>query len=248
MAARPKKTQAFLDFGQKPLLPEPCKECGMAYQPGREEDEQLHRVYHRAWRKRQQQTLVWDIGALSTTGTAKSVEYPSRLRAEDGGRIAAIHTVDPHTASRRQVQRALEVLNHVNEQLGACLLSLSDLSQQHQRKIFLYISPRGRVEGCVLAEVISQARRIIPDSASVECEQEPVRAVGGISRIWVAPEARRSGVASQMVQVVCHQLAYGFHIAQDQLAFTQPTGAGRALAEQVLGRPDFLVYDEERDL
>ncbi|KAJ2384915.1 hypothetical protein H4S02_004590 [Coemansia sp. RSA 2611] len=247
------KTQTFLDFGQRPIAPSPCTDCGMAFQRGRDEDERLHKTYHRAWQQRQARLLVWDIDyAQANDPGFEPVEYPAKLASNGNPKegslssMAAVRIVDAHGSSRREIQRALEILNHANEQLGACTLSLADLALG-QRKIFLYISPRGRVDGCILAELITGARRVavgVDGAAGVSCEADMVPAVCGISRVWVAAHARRSGIASQLLRVVQRRFAYGYHVDIDQIAFTQPTADGRALAERIFKRKDFLVYTE----
>ncbi|KAJ1730311.1 hypothetical protein LPJ61_003082 [Coemansia biformis] len=255
VAETARKTQAFLDFGQRPIAPEPCKECGMAFQRGRDDDEALHKKYHRTWQQRQTRILTWDTNAHSAYAhTSATVAYPSQLAAAGAGGIrtaamATIRCVDAHSQPKREVQRALDVLNHANEQLGACMVGPADLAQK-QRKIFLYIAPRGRIEGCVLAESIAHAQRVVATAAgsqasAVVCSEDAVPAACGISRIWVAPHARRSGVASQMVAAVRRLFVYGCRLGLDQLAFTQPTSDGRALAERLFRRGDFLVYAED---
>ncbi|KAJ1667234.1 hypothetical protein EV178_001484 [Coemansia sp. RSA 1646] len=147
-------------------------------------------------------------------------------------------------------ERALTILNIANEHLGAVKLLYEDLLH-NERKIMLYISPKGSVEGCILAELIKSARRVAVEEDTQTAEsavrlldnEEP--AVCGISRIWVAPDARRRGVASQMVDILCQRFVYGCQLSRDSLAFTQPTSDGRSLAERVFGRRDFLVYVEE---
>ncbi|KAJ2802795.1 hypothetical protein H4R20_003141 [Coemansia guatemalensis] len=252
-----RKTQAFLDFGQRPIAPEPCSICGMTFQRGREEDERLHQKYHRAWKQRQNNAFAWDIWSSANDAyRPETVAYPRRLLENSSNRsqpslsMATVRIVDAQCPSKREIQRALEILNLANEQLGACSLDLPALALK-QRKIFVYISPGRRVEGCVLAESITSARRVVPShtdqqsAASVVCSETAVAVICGISRIWVAQHARRGGIGLQMLDVVRQRFAYGYHIGLEQIAFTQPTSDGCALAERVFGRKDFLVYNEE---
>ncbi|KAJ2082263.1 hypothetical protein H4R24_001709 [Coemansia sp. RSA 988] len=252
-----RKTQAFLDFGQRSIAPEPCTICGMTFQRGREEDESLHQKYHRAWKQRQSKAFAWDIWCSSDNAyRPETVAYPRSLLKNDGDKsqstisMATVRLVDAQGPSKREIQRALEILNLANEQLGACSLDLSELDSK-QRKIFVYISPGRRVEGCVLAESIASARRVVPShtsqqsAESVVCSETTFPAICGISRIWVTQHARRGGIASQMLDVVRLRFTYGCQIGLEQIAFTQPTTDGYALAERVFGRKDFLVYKEE---
>ncbi|KAJ2881023.1 hypothetical protein H4R27_004358 [Coemansia aciculifera] len=253
----PKKEQTFLDFGQRPLATEPCAECGMAYQRGREEDEALHTRFHRNWLRQQARLLSWTkIVSSKDEEPVESVALPNQLIGKHGGdqqanAMATIHIVDGRGASKRELQRALEILNIANDHLGAVHVGVADMALR-QRKIFLYVSPRSQVLGCILAEMISSARRVVSTGASsmssaaaIECAGDPCRAVCGISRVWVAPSARRCGVATQMIAAVCRRFIYGCAIDPALVAFTQPTLDGRALAEHVFGRKDFLAYVED---
>ncbi|KAJ2235487.1 hypothetical protein GGI13_008584, partial [Coemansia sp. RSA 455] len=158
----PKKEQTFLDFGQKPLATEPCAECGMAYQRGREEDEALHTRFHRNWLRQQTRLLLWTkVASSKDEEPAESVALPSQLIEKHGDHqaMATIHIVDFRGATKRELQRALEILNIANDHLGAVHVDVADMALR-QRKIFLYVSPRSQVLGCILAEMISSARRV----------------------------------------------------------------------------------------
>ncbi|KAI7822823.1 ESCO1/2 acetyl-transferase-domain-containing protein [Kickxella alabastrina] len=223
-----KKEQTFLDFGQKPISQDPCKQCGMTFQRGRPDDEELHSKFHRSWQRHQSRLLAWGFNSGIV----------------DTGGMSNVRVIDGQESPKREIQRALEILNIANEHLGSVKLDIEDLAKQ-QRKIFLYVSPRGYVEGCVLAELIDSARRLVPGSnTAVECSDDVHPAVCGISRIWVAPEARRGGIALRMIEAVRARFVYGRPVAFKEMAFTQPTADGRVLAERVFGRSDFLVYAE----
>ena len=65
----------------------------------------------------------------------------------------------------------------------------------------------------------------------------------GIARVWTALRHRRAGVARQLLDTVRVAFAYGTHMhAQTDLAFSQPTAAGRAFAQRYTSTPAFLVY------
>ncbi|KAJ1949709.1 hypothetical protein FBU59_001021 [Linderina macrospora] len=240
-----KKEQTFLDFGQRLVSPDPCKQCGMPYQRGRDEDEALHTKFHRSWKRRQATLLAWSSG-LPSASDSLTVAYKASKGAVPGTPMTAVIQIIDAQSPKRCVTRALEILNLANDHLGACLLAPEQLADR-QRKIFLYISPTAQVLGCVLAEQVDCAQRIVPamDGHVQEYSRESVKAVCGISRIWVVPAARRTGIASQMIEAVAKRFLYGCPVDVGEIAFTQPTGDGRVLAERVFGRRDFLVYAEE---
>ncbi|KAJ9446971.1 N-acetyltransferase eco [Diplonema papillatum] len=64
----------------------------------------------------------------------------------------------------------------------------------------------------------------------------------GVSRIWVEPAFRRRGIATQLVEAARNHLVYGCAVPRDQVAFSQPTPAGKLLARTFAGRSDFFVY------
>ncbi|KAJ1815277.1 hypothetical protein LPJ75_002422, partial [Coemansia sp. RSA 2598] len=101
-----KREQTFLDFGQKPIAPDPCKQCGMAFQRGRKDDEELHSRYHRSWARKQLRLLVWNVCAESSNAP----------RASD------IVVVDYQSSTKRELRRGLEIINAVNDYLGAVKL------------------------------------------------------------------------------------------------------------------------------
>ncbi|KAJ2518250.1 hypothetical protein H4217_003449 [Coemansia sp. RSA 1939] len=241
-----KREQTFLDFGQKPLGLELCQICGMAYQRGKEEDEDLHTRFHRLWQQKQARLLSWDVESMTAENKSQIEFVPYRKNCDNKSKaridkqqsesMAAIIFVYPQVCSKREVVRALAIINVANEHLGAVKLSCRDL-EHSQRKILLYISPDGRVEGCILAEAIQSARRIVVEEeaqlmdSAVRLLEDEEPATCGISRIWVLSTARRCGIASQMIDALCKRFAYGCEISRDMLAFTQPTSEGRALAE-----------------
>ncbi|KAJ1732496.1 hypothetical protein LPJ72_003395, partial [Coemansia sp. Benny D160-2] len=255
-----KREQTFLDFGQKPLGLELCQICGMAYQRGKEEDEDLHTRFHRSWQQKQTRLLSWDVESMTAENKSQIEFVPyrkncgnkskARIGKQQSESMAAIVFVYPQVCSKREVVRALAIINVANEHLGAVKLSCKDL-EHSQRKILLYISPDGRVEGCILAEAIQSARRIVVEEetqlvdSAVRLLEDGEPAACGISRIWVPSTARRCGIASQMIGALCKRFAYGCELSRDMLAFTQPTSEGRALAEASFGRRDFLVYAED---
>ncbi|RVW72413.1 Protein chromosome transmission fidelity 7 [Vitis vinifera] len=99
----------------------------------------------------------------------------------------------------------------------------------------------------------------------VVCENEAVPAICGIRAIWVTPSNRRKHIASQLLDAVSlgtqdeykpfssslesevaarwrTSFCMGFVLKSSQLAFSQPTSAGMALASNYFGSGSFLVY------
>lgn len=244
-SSAPKYQQLYLELGQKNLGPITCKECGMSYHRGQQEDEALHDQYHKK-----------AIGGIDWPGYKK--EEPIWENAVIGDKIIVI---DWTKSSAHEKKKALEILEMVTKELGAVPISSESLAEQNM-KFYLYIVKK-KVVGCALVEPLEKAFRRIPPSSSssssndsqsttttnksndgiVQCEETPSRVVLGISRIWVLASYRRRQIASTLISTLLKKFCFGMSLRPDQdLAFSQPTADGIRLAVKVSGRQDFLVY------
>ena len=72
----------------------------------------------------------------------------------------------------------------------------------------------------------------------------PTRAVMGVRAAWVHPAHRRRGIATRLLRVARERLVPGYACDAREVAWTQPTEDGRALAAATCGLVDgtFLVY------
>lgn len=75
---------------------------------------------------------------------------------------------------------------------------------------------------------------------------EPQSAVLGVHRIWTSASHRRNGLATALLDAVAARAAYGYPIPQERrkvdVAFSQPTGKGSALATWWTGTSEFKVF------
>ncbi|KAL5737095.1 hypothetical protein ACOSQ2_031883 [Xanthoceras sorbifolium] len=78
-------------------------------------------------------------------------------------------------------------------------------------------------------------------NGAIFCEKETMPAVCGIRAIWVSPSNRRKGIASQLLDAVRRSFCMGFVVEKFQLAFSQPSSAGQALASNYFGTGSFLA-------
>uniref|UniRef100_A0A8C5U8Q1 N-acetyltransferase ESCO acetyl-transferase domain-containing protein n=1 Tax=Malurus cyaneus samueli TaxID=2593467 RepID=A0A8C5U8Q1_9PASS len=143
---------------------------------------------------------------------------------------------------------AIQVRQIVDAELG---FQPVPLRCPDQTRIYLFVSARKSVLGCLVAEGISQAFRVLsepfPDSQDSarawRCSLDPEPAVCGISRIWVLQTHRHRGIARRMVDVLRRTFLFGTVLDSRDLAFSDPTPDGRAFASRYCGVPNFLVYN-----
>ncbi|NXA01524.1 ESCO2 acetyltransferase, partial [Nesospiza acunhae] len=153
--------QLIIDAGQRSLCARQCGSCGMLFAPGVPEDRLQHLWHHRRLRQ-----------ALTHAGWKQE-----RVVAEFwDGRILLILPEDPKYALRK----AEEVLAIVDSELG--FPQHSRLSPaQHSRafpahsRVYLFVSAGQCVLGCLVAQPISQAFRVLPEPglAPLPDSQEP---------------------------------------------------------------------------
>lgn len=65
----------------------------------------------------------------------------------------------------------------------------------------------------------------------------------GISRIWVAPQYRRHGIAAKLVTSIRGHFVFGAFLSFDEIAFSSPTEDGKRFAAKLAQRTDFLIYE-----
>ncbi|KAK1684028.1 hypothetical protein QYE76_044876 [Lolium multiflorum] len=263
--------QFHLELGQPDFLLHACAVCGMMYARGNDEDEKVHRAYHRTYFQG-----VPFKGWRDETVVARS----------EGGDRIIVATGENSCSRNSKVQ---EVIKVVEKELG-----FGEGRLLHKLcKVYLFVSS-GRIVGCLVAEPIKAAHKVIPSSSSEDkhelpddkiepaqanhtlefgkisfkrevlrrhnhpdknreesqgpgaiiCQQEAVPAVCGFRAIWVVPSRRRKGLGSQLMDAARQSFREGSALGISQCAFTPPTSAGKALASSYCKTSAFLVYRE----
>ncbi|XP_069127189.1 N-acetyltransferase ESCO2-like [Argopecten irradians] len=224
--------QMILDAGQKKFGAIQCDVCSMVYTPEDPTDDTTHNKFH--------QSL---LSALRFPGWKKErvvQEYPNL-----GSRVIMVLHDDPKYALRK-----VEDINKImGQELG---FPEASLAFKYGYKVFLYISDDKAIEGCCVAEHVSQGYAVIGDSEPSQasqpghrpwcCQSEPRPAQVGISRIWVHCQQRHKGIASKLLDCVRQWFEYGVLITKREMAFSDPTPDGKQLATKYTGTPNFLVY------
>ncbi|XP_042359387.1 N-acetyltransferase ESCO2 [Plectropomus leopardus] len=228
--------QLIIDAGQKQFGATTCSSCGMVYSADNPEDHFQHNQFHQRF-----------VDSIKFVGWKKE-----RVVAEFwDGKILMVLPDDPKYA----VKKAEDVRRVADSELGFQQVTLS---RPAQAKTYLFINTERMVVGCLVAEPIRQAYRVLeqPDRHKdmtkddfMErhrawcCSTVPEQALCGISRIWVFSLARRQGIATRMLDTVRSTFSYGSHLTKEEIAFSDPTPDGKLFATKYSNTPAFLVYN-----
>ncbi|XP_069872837.1 N-acetyltransferase ESCO2 [Dipodomys merriami] len=227
------KDQLIIDAGQKHFGTTMCKSCGMIYSAANPEDELQHTQYHQRF-----------LEGVKYVGWKKE-----RVVAEFwDGKIVLILPHDPSYALRK-VEDVKELVDHelgFQQVIPKC---------SNKTKTFLFVSDEKRVVGCLIAEPIKQAFRVLSEPSGPEssnskessrawqCSNVPEPAVCGISRIWVFRLKRRKRIARRLVDTVRNCFMFGCFLSTNEIAFSDPTPDGKLFATKYCNTPNFLVYN-----
>uniref|UniRef100_A0A3B4H272 Establishment of sister chromatid cohesion N-acetyltransferase 2 n=1 Tax=Pundamilia nyererei TaxID=303518 RepID=A0A3B4H272_9CICH len=228
--------QLIIDAGQKQFGATTCSSCGMVYSADNPEDNFQHTQFHQRF-----------LDSIKFVGWKKE-----RVVAEFwDGKILLVMPDDPKYA----IKKAEDVRRVADNELGFQQVALS---RPTQAKTYLFINTERLVVGCLVAEPIRQAYRVLeqPDRHKdmtkddfMErhrawcCSTVPEQALCGISRIWVFSLARRQGIATRMLDTVRSTFMYGSPLTKEEIAFSDPTPDGKLFATKYCNTPTFLVYN-----
>ena len=152
------------------------------------------------------------------------------------------------TSGKDVQKRALGVLTMVDIALGAPPNpSRSATFFSQGGKIYLLLSPQGRIISVVAGERITSAYRRIPGPSGVETCRGREKCVLGISRMWTCISERGRGWCSALVEECAAGLVLGVDCRSkrgDWVGFSTPSESGMAVARKWTSREDFLVYDD----
>ncbi|GFZ08930.1 protein CTF7 [Actinidia rufa] len=227
--------QFHLELGQSDFLLRTCATCGFKYAAGDEGDETVHKTFHKNY-THGIQFKVQDVVNMMEMELGEDWIFHKRCKAYlfiDSQRIAGCLVAEP-------VKKAYKVLS----------TSLDERAEDMTIKDARPNSTTLRFGEVIFRrEVIRRAPSITNSEAlesnlngAIFCEEEGVPAVCGIRAIWVTPCNRRKRIASHLLDAARKTFVMGVVLERSQLAFSQPTSAGKALASSYTGTASFLVY------
>lgn len=236
-----------------------CSACGMEYVPSNSEDSDLHDKFH------SMNSVGIDLGKAFVKANASRWVYEA-ARCDEGYVVIVDRKASP--SARSQAKKVLDV---VNKELSSPVIDENQLWSQveppkrlrkngkkeetDRYKVFLHMKD-SKCMGLCLAERIWDAHPVKLDatqkkygsehhSSSVSAEDTLDPAIVGVSRIWTCGEARRRGIAMDLLDCVINNFIYGLEIPKEQIAFTQPTESGSRLAGCFFGVDEpWHVYNE----
>ncbi|XP_075512449.1 protein CHROMOSOME TRANSMISSION FIDELITY 7-like [Primulina tabacum] len=141
--------QLYLEVGQSDFLLHTCKTCGFKYSTGDEGDEKVHKTFHKNYTH----------GILFKGWCSERI-----IDSLEKGRVILVQEDDPvsHQNKVRDVVHMMEM-----EHGEGWIL-------HKQCKVASYVSSQ-RISGCLVAEPIERAHKIIPGSVSEKCKNVPAK-------------------------------------------------------------------------
>ncbi|KIM32354.1 hypothetical protein M408DRAFT_326951 [Serendipita vermifera MAFF 305830] len=228
-----------------------CNQCSLSYTRGAPEDEALHRSHCSSVLKGSEWSREDERDALKAN--ACTVSSQVELVSGQSGRIISIRA----SVGGRLGTKIETVMSTMNRALSSPPLTSETLAAS---KVYLFLlapskSTRERIVGCVIAQNIKTAMKIVEGCTTtkglmhvdkgVYCDPTPLPTSVGISRIFVARDCRRLGIAQTLLDGVARTFLHGCPLDPEkgQIAFSQPTGDGQKLMES-WGKGGVRIYEE----
>ncbi|KAJ4970066.1 hypothetical protein NE237_003165 [Protea cynaroides] len=261
--------QFHLELGQSDFLLHTCYICGLKYARGEEGDEKVHKAFHKkytqgiqfkGWHNERVVPMPSGDGAriiLILDGdpsaqwnkildVVKMIE--KELGLEDGWLIHKSCKVYLFISSQR-IAGCLVAEPIKNAYRVVCSEAPKSSSITHAKEagsnstVLHFGDVSFKREVIKTAPSVNSPELIDSDvSGAIFCDNEAVPALCGIRAIWVTPSNRRKHIATRLLDAARKSFRMGFVLESSQLAFSQPTSAGKILASRYSGTESFLVY------
>ena len=222
----PKRQQAIIDAGQKTIGASQCSLCGMVYTANLPHDQHEHAVYHQRF-----------LDSVKFSGWKNERVLLRYTR----GRILKILPTDPKYA----LKKVKDICAVIDADLG--FANQVHFSYSPLKIVYLYVSDNRQVAGCLVAEPINHAFRLLTSSvekhAISTCSRFSEPAECGVSRIWTYYPYRRQGIASRLVDALRNTFVLGAQLKRNQIAFSDPTSDGIKFASHYCQTKEFLTYN-----
>ncbi|EAU31060.1 conserved hypothetical protein [Aspergillus terreus NIH2624] len=250
---QPALRQMQIDLGHE--VRRTCATCGMEYVPSNAEDAALHKKFH------DMNSTGVDLGKAFMRANASRWVYEA-TRFDEGYVVIVDRKASP--TAKNQAKKVLEVISKElsspeieDDVLWSQIEPPEHLRGSHgsaekvdRYKVFLHMKD-SRCVGACLTERIWEAHPVEKPTAprngvdtAVTRRDVTHPAIVGVSRIWTSGASRRKGIAMDLLDCVVSNFIYGMEIPKEQMAFSQPTESGKALAQAFFGDEEWHVYEE----
>lgn len=208
-------------------IPTKCKQCHMSYFSHIKNDVNTHKKYHTNFLE----GPSWL--ASSACKTLKSIQ----LRKGRKNTSVTLISVDK-SDSNDHLKLVMKV---VNNELNAVAESehWKYTNTGIEGKAYLAIAARRVVGVCTIEPIVNpelQCRWMVFNTQELVPEQTNSSIKIGISRIWVAPNWRRLGIAQTLLDAVREYTIYGVVLNKHELGFSQPSSSGGLLSKYYNGK------------
>ncbi|KAM2976681.1 hypothetical protein FF2_013723 [Malus domestica] len=256
--------QFYLDFGQSDFNLHTCSTCGVKYTAGDEGDEKAHKAFHKdytngipfkGWCNERvvhlpsveggRIVLVLDSDPPAQRNKVGEVVKRMETELGNGWILHKLCKVYLYILSQRVAGCLVaEPIKEAHKVPSCAVDGRSDGTTTHEAKLStlqfgdIRFQREVRKKAHFAPEALNENL-----NGALFCEREAVPAVCGVRAIWVTPSNRRKHIATQLLDTLRKSFCMGFVLERSQLAFSQPTSAGKALASNYIGGGGyFLVY------
>ncbi|RZC66333.1 hypothetical protein C5167_010022 [Papaver somniferum] len=258
--------QFHLELGQSDFLLHTCSTCGFNFAIGDEGDEKVHKEFHKTYTHgiqfkgwRNERVILASEGARVISvldgdppGQMKKVQEVVKMVEDELGlgegwllhkhckvylfvlnqRIAGCLVVEPIKTAHRVISKSVVQRSSTSNEKAArpnsVVLRFGNVN--FKQEIVKHMPSVDRLD-------VSE-----DPSGVILCEKDAVSAVCGIRAIWVAPFHRKKHVGTKLLDAARKSFSKGYTIEASQVAFSQPTTAGKVFASKYSGTNTFLVY------
>ncbi|GKV29770.1 hypothetical protein SLEP1_g38668 [Rubroshorea leprosula] len=257
--------QFYLELGQSDFLLHTCSTCGFKYASGEEVDEKNHNIYHKnythgiqfkGWHNERvvhapngeggRVILVLDSDSVAQRNKVQEVVNVMEIELGEGWifhkfckvyffvsshRIAGCLVAEPIKEAFKVVSCSVSERHHgveAKKRSNSTTIQFGNIILQRE------VVKRAPANCSELTDA--------KNCGAIVCEEDAVPAVCGVRAIWVTPSNRRKGIATHLLDAMRKSFSMGLALDRTQLAFSQPSSAGRALASNYTGTGSFLVY------
>ncbi|KAK9123309.1 hypothetical protein Sjap_012911 [Stephania japonica] len=250
--------QLHLELGQSDFLLHTCSACGLKYARGEEGDEKVHKEYHKnsingikfkGWRH--ERVISSDVGSGVRIILVLDYDPPSQMNkvrevlnmvegdlglCEDW-LFHKLCKVYLFIAARRiagcLVAEPINTAYRVVSDFEAKGSSSNSYIKKHESNLTMLQFGGFHFHQEVIKNTcpVKKSDGFDDDcDRAIFCQEEAEPALCGIRAIWVAPSNRRNHVATKLLDAVRKSFCADSILELSQMAFSQPTSVGRALA------------------